>query len=831
MANSPIQIVLNTNDFIESWDRTGGGPNKDFYAGQDQEFVTHRDKIYNELLAIRDMQIENEFSEISYAKLTLKQSALAKSHRPTTAMFNREIAPVIGAGDLGELYVELQPKYINKIGEKIMQAETFTKWKEVTVGSKTKLVPHPSNIRSEIGSIDEIKPYTASDKRKFSVTEGLNWISNPQTGGAYIIELFDTPPPRHEWDNLSPQKYKLFRSFTDGLLEFGNGLIVSRLVDSDKNSAMIGVRLEESDAPANIQLMPSQSPVRRQSAVKKIIQDKQKHAELLNFLDVHPLVKKIVLPPIVSRSAVISKAKIGEKFKVPLIKPKTTYPKVAIVDGGVSSILKDWVEDRWGLLSSSDKDEDHGTFIGGLLVASNNLNGAEICKELDGCRIIDLDILPKAEFFANYYNKPLEFFKELEIAVKELKAKTGVRIFNFSLNIEEHVSTDGYSPPAKMLDKIAEDNDIIFVISAGNTKRNDFRKEWSEDTSESLSSLASARNDTIKKPAESCRNLSVSALNPPNLKGIVPYAPSNYTCRGPGIRVGLKPDVAHVGGSGTKVSGDGHGLLSIDTTGAIVDGCGTSYAAPHVSKTLASLDHAIEGDVSRETLIALLVHHASLPEALQDKKLKDVIKHLVGFGMPENSESIIEGNDNSITLVFANRIYPGLKMSFDFTWPPSLIKNGKCCGYAKLTVVSTPPFDYRFGAEFVRVNIEGHLRQQQKDGKFKGRLEPVYLPDKNDSHLYEKDQIAHAFKWSPIKVLEKTFPNGVGPSTNWKLDIEYLARDGEDIPKTGVPFTALLTIADPNGSEPVFNDMRQTLQSLGVQILDIKTAARIVPRV
>ena len=80
-------------------------------------------------------------------------------------------------------------------------------------------------------------------------------------------------------------------------------------------------------------------------------------------------------------------------------------------------------------------------------------------------------------------------------------------------------------------------------------------------------------------------------------------------------------------------------------------------------------------------------------------------------------------------------------------------------------------------------------------------------------------------------MFENTFSKGVGPTTNWKLDVEYLARDGEDVPKNGVPFTAMLTIADPAGKEPVFNTMRQALQSFGVKILDIKTAARIIPRV
>ena len=47
----------------------------------------------------------------------------------------------------------------------------------------------------------------------------------------------------------------------------------------------------------------------------------------------------------------------------------------------------------------------------------------------------------------------------------------------------------------------------------------------------------------------------------------------------------------------------------------------------------------------------------------------------------------------------------------------------------------------------------------------------------------------------------------------------------------GVPFTAILTISDPEAEKPVFNDMRQSLQAIGTQIADIRTAARITPRV
>ena len=824
MPNNPIQVVLNTNDYIFPLEVTRKIVNKDFYENKDVEFVTHKNKILTQLNMIRKNQVENEYSEVSFAKLTLNPLALAKSHRPTRTIFRRDITPIVGAGDLGELFVELQPSSIEKVSAKIKKAEEKTK-------------PNPSKIRCELGSIEKIKPYIATDKRNFSVHEGLTWISNPRTGGAYIVELFETLPPRQDWDKLPSGKFDLYKSFVDGLHSFKRGLFAFWLVGSDEKAIMMGVKIEESTEPSSIQLMPTQPSVQR-SRVINVNQDVGEHAKLLKFLDSHPLVKKIVLPPIIVQSRIQDSRQIGNRYSVPVVEKRRDYPIIGIVDGGVSPLMEDWIEDQWELLSDKDRDEAHGTFIAGLALSSATLNGQEVCKELDGCRIVDIDLFPKEEIFENYYPAgPFQFLQELEVAVRELKARTDVRIFNFSFNTKERVSSDEYSPYARILDGIAENNDVIFVISAGNTGLNDSRREWSSDHSEAISALAFAVNDKIKTPAESCRNISVAALNPPGMDKVVPFAPSNYSCRGPGMRVGLKPELAHVGGSGTKTPGGGHGLYSVDTSGRLIDGCGTSYAVPHVAKTLASIIQSIEGDVSRETLIALLVHHASLPEVLTDKQFKDVAKQLVGFGMPSSSIDILEGSEHSITLLFADRVRDGHKMSFKFVWPPSLVKNGKCYGYAKLTLVSTPPFDYRFGSEFVRINIKGYLRQEGKNNKddedkenYEGRLKFIYLPETSSRKLYEKDQIEHAFKWSPIKVSEGKF-KGKGRSANWKLVIEYLTRDGESLPDNGVPFTALLTISDLDNSKPVFREMRQSLQSLGVKMRNIREETRVVRRV
>jgi hypothetical protein len=135
----------------------------------------------------------------------------------------------------------------------------------------------------------------------------------------------------------------------------------------------------------------------------------------------------------------------------------------------------------------------------------------------------------------------------------------------------------------------------------------------------------------------------------------------------------------------------------------------------------------------------------------------------------------------------------------------------------------------------MRINLECALQQEKvdEDGKssWRSQLDPIYLPNAASSSHYEAELIEHGLKWSPVKMFEKTMPRGIGSSSNWRLSVNYLERALEQVPEEGIPFTVILTIEDPDKAAPVFTDMKQTLQSLGVQISDIRTAARITPRV
>ncbi|WP_311276775.1 S8 family peptidase [Methylobacterium sp. WCS2018Hpa-22] len=845
----PIQIILNTDNFDESRDVGGGGPKKDFFAGRDAVFRAHKQSLINQLSAVGEVLAAQPNGNIGFIKVFLRREAWAKSHRPLRAIFHPDRIPLVGGGDIGEMYFEAQPAVLSAVAREIAKAEETTRLKVDENSGRE--IPNPSAAKSEAGAIDRIELYGPNDRRKFSVEEALNWLANPMTGSSYQVEMFEVPPARGRWDAVGADRQRLYASFLDGLAAIGQGLAVQRLQTGEKDQPQLALRLARSAEPPMVQLTISPSADRKRTReLAPFDADLKRHRRLLSFLDHHPLVRRVELPPIVTRTTVggrlsaRSSAGVGhsgsQQASLPQRSTSRTYPKLGIIDGGIGASLSDWVIDRWDILNDVDIDADHGTFIGGLAVGGDTLNGPEICPEPDGAELVDIAVFPTEDnpaAFTSYYPDGLpQFFDEIGYAVADAKARHDVRVFNMSLNIQHPAEPDRYSGYAKRLDDLADAHNAIFFISAGNTAPQSLRPEWHQDETQALVALASARNDGMLMPAESVRNVSVAALNPPGLSNVVPHAPARYSRRGPGLRAGVKPDLAHIGGSGSPQSPLGHGLSSVKPNGDVCDGCGTSYASPLGAKTAAVLDHSIEGEVSRETLIGLLLHHARLPGVLAGKSLAAVARDLAGFGMPPSAREILEGNDHQITLVFASRIRPNQQIEFQFAWPPSLVTpEGKCRGSAKLTLVSTPPLDTRFGSEFVRVNVDASLQQEDFDAegkpRWKGRLDPVYLPKNNEGAAFEAERIEHGLKWSPVKAFAKTMPRGVGKSSSWRMFVSYVTRAGEQMPEDGVPFTALLTISDPQGAAPVFNDMRQTLNALGVRIEDIRTAARVATRI
>src|SRR3546814_12957670 len=130
------------------------------------------------------------------------------------------------------------------------------------------------------------------------------------TGSSYQVELFESPPPRSEWDRLDTGHRRLIESFIEGFNALGQGLAVERLSFHRDKQAVLAVRLDQSADQPILRLNDTSATERRRD-LADFSPDIKRHTQLLRFLEKHPLVRRIELPGIVVRSATAEGAKIG----------------------------------------------------------------------------------------------------------------------------------------------------------------------------------------------------------------------------------------------------------------------------------------------------------------------------------------------------------------------------------------------------------------------------------------------------------------------------------------------------------------------------------------
>ena len=828
MPNNPVQIVLNDRDFLRAPEPRTPGPHKDFFEDADKAFREHR----AELAASIDRAetaIEESGFEFSYLKVRMRKAAIAKSYRPNRALFERNLFPCVGADDIGTLYFRAPLMHLHVLRDLLLRAEdTVAERISANTGMPYKA---PTRLRSEVGAIQSIETATPADKRTFSVMAAVGAFRDPRTVSGYLIELFETP---------GNADYKLRDSLKAVLMEFGPGARTSPLSRPGWFSAL-ELRLTRGDHDA-IAVLDDQSdlPTRASDAGlgrAPVDPDPERHERALVALAGHPLVRRIH-PPIqlvlANQEEPTSQNESQnphEAVEIPDPETGGRYPVVGVIDSGVGPFLDSWIIGRFDYLPQSDYDAEHGTEVAGLLTAGQRMNAPDLIPEPDGYRIFDIHLFPKKPdlFLRRYPRGFWDFLEEMDHAIEEASSG-GVRIFNLSINALSDV--ERYGPYAQRLDEISDRHGVLIVNSAGNLHPSRTRKAWPIRPGEALSYLATrVETDTRQQPSESVRSISVGALNPPNIMEVA-GAPTRYTTRGPGLRVGVKPDVATYGGGADEPSG----LFSVGLDGRGKSVRGTSFAAPLVARILANLDTVTQNALSLEALRAMLIHHTSMPDPLRGRRraVREIARQFAGFGRPYESKWMLETDDHQITMVFQSRLtIRGSKPSilrFDFSWPQSLVdKVGRCSGRARMTLVYAPPLNPAFGDEFVRVNIDAKLSQRRaaitrKDGNpsYINQIKPLFGWGSR-----EKTLIDHGLKWWPVKQYESTLTTPRGETSNWRLEIISQVRAEDSFPDDGVPFAVILTIEDPDGVRPIFTEMRQLLAASGANIMDIRSDIRV----
>jgi hypothetical protein len=125
------------------------------------------------------------------------------------------------------------------------------------------------------------------------------------------------------------------------------------------------------------------------------------------------------------------------------------------------------------------------------------------------------------------------------------------------------------------------------------------------------------------------------------------------------------------------------------------------------------------------------------------------------------------------------------------------------------------------------------LQQRQptnrRDGKpsWRNEIRQVFLPKTSGITPPERALIDHGLKWWPTKRYEDDFGDGVGRSTEWRLQVESNVRAEAQFPAEGVPFSIILTIEDKDQRAPIFQEVRRQLINTRVELQDIRTEVRV----
>jgi hypothetical protein len=788
MSKKNIIKIKNSSGYIHKPDPNVGGDKKDFFYGDDLAFARHKAELIDKTSKISNEIKSRENKNFATLKISLKDEAIAKSHRPTNALFNSK-HPVIGGGEIGELYVQANERSLPALVERLSQAKVKS---DVKFDNRGEIVSKVGALRSEVSAIADISLYTGNDKSSLSDVEFTREII--ENKNTIIVELF-TPKST---DTLAPDKINELKKGFISHLKGTNSSLKFNKESRFFHDNILSISLDDSD---HQDILP-----------------------LIGELKKNPLVKSYYPSPImiVSKEAKNSEEKIKS---FPRRDVDTEYPKVILVDKGIrSNILSEWVTERSDALGDAHLNEYHADEMASILIGSRFLNKDLVYLEDDGCDIYDIWTPSNKYSFCDHFEGLPEYSDWLYLEIQAAR-ELGYRIISMSINFQQLASTQQYSFFASRIDEISSELDVIFVISVGNLDEKYYRNEWPNNENDVFRMLARYQEpDRILIPADSVSSLSVGSVNHIDNNLITFQAPTRYTRRGPATSYGIKPDVVHIGGIGDASNScfctlDGLNKLKFDSHG-------TSLSAPHIAKILANIDMKSNGALSKTSLKALMIHNSSVPVCLSSKTISKEARDFVGFGFPMNSQDMIAKEETSFTFVFEGVLSKGQVGEFDFTWPKSLANaNGKCRGKIKMTLVYSPPIDRQFGQEYIRANVDASLQQQKiknNVGTFGKAVNSIWDIKLGEDGNFEKNLIEQGFKWWPSKAYERVSKGGFGNSTNWRLRVTSQVRDSMDYPVEGINFSVIVTVEDPSGkSLSVYNEMRQGLISLGAEIEDI----------
>ena len=510
-------------------------------------------------------------------------------------------------------------------------------------------------------------------------------------------------------------------------------------------------------------------------------------------------------------------------------------PLLGVLDSGVKAIghLAPWID---GPTTSpyplSDMDQSHGTFVAGIAVYGDDLEGREWVGGRPP-RIVGACVLPSPQVMACDEDELVDNIREA-IA----RRHKDVKVWNLSVSIDSPVSPNDFSDFAMALDEIQDEYGVLICKSAGNCM-----------------GFANGKGKSpLSAGADSVRALTVGSVA--HAKGEWDEAAegeaSPFTRRGPGPQFIIKPEVCHYGGNaGVCPDGSIHqsGVRSFDLNGGAATACGTSFSTPRVSALASNLAYSLDSEFDPLLVKALIVHSASFPGDLmipRDEKVREV-----GFGVPSDVRRMLIDEPYEATLVLNGELAKGEIVDIiDFPMPESLVEDGYFRGQIVLTLVCAPILDPLQGGEYCQSDIDVKLGTYddlyERDTTKPMILNPIgrsnasnlllsrpyskrsLKKSEEDFALRERMLIEYGGKYYPVKTyaidLADLTPGNrklVAAGRRWYLYLRGTYRDAAErraLREHGAlsqDFCVLVTIRDPQRMAPVYNDVASFLNLHG----------------
>ena len=694
-----------------------------------------------------------EFPDVpAVARVQLKEDAIAKSHRPSN-LFSAQTCPVIGIENFGELLVSVKRARLRRLETRI--EGDFSK-----------------NARANISTVKRIRPYATTD-----VLEGEDFRT---------LMTRDAP--------IRDVKVRLF--------EHHNGDDNARVRDAFFGyTHQIGLPV-----PEEVRYAHGMNVYRIDEAPPTCI------AFLRSFVGTQTL---SCFPKYRMVKTQARAVRGLTRADIPSPDSKLTYPIVGIIDSGIRSddpLLNSWVVARHEFVPPEMQDNDHGSFVAGLLIRAGGLNHGDPRFPNHACKIVDVIAFPRDDGVTE--DQLISILEEV------LPQHPEVKVWNLSLGTEEMCCNHGFSDLGVAIDRLQDKFGVTFITAAGNYNEPPFRG-WPPEKIET---------DRICSPADAARCLTVGSLAHLDRPGarVLREQPSPFTRRGPGAAFLPKPEVVSYGGNCDETGGYTQmGILSTGSTGNLLEDIGTSYACPIIAGLLANLHSGVQEDTSRNLVKALLIHSA----ALRSGKIRARDLRYKGFGIPGSIEDAVSCKPWMATMIFEAQLLAGYEFEkFPFPMPACLHDaHGNLVGEVTMTLVYDPPLDASFGAEYCRSNVDISLGTYDvgKDGR---RCQEIKIPAQPEdvSKLYEKHLVEFGFKWSPIKVYHRSMPRGVRGG-KWRLKVTVNNRR-EFHPTEEQQFCLIVTVADPQQKKPVYNEVVETMNRQGWATQNVELQERLRAR-